>query len=122
MRAMRLKAVRQQRRIMRVRKRLMGTPQCPRLAVSRTLSNMYVQLIDDIGGKTLCALSTQSKELKSVAPYGGNIKAAVALGKAIGEKAKAQGITNVCFDRRGRRYHGRVKAVADAAREAGLKF
>lgn len=122
MRAMRLKAIRQKRRVLRVRKRILGTPQCPRLAVSRSLSNVYVQLIDDIGGRTLCALSTQSKEIKGQVPYGGNVKAAAVLGKAIGEKAKAQGITTVCFDRRGRRYHGRVKAVADAAREAGLKF
>lgn len=122
MRAMRIKNVRQQRRVQRVRKRLLGTPDCPRMAVSRSLANLYVQLIDDIGGKTLCAISTQSKDFKAQAPYGGNVKAATALGHLIGEKAKGLGISAVCFDRRGRRYHGRIKAVAEGARKAGLKF
>jgi large subunit ribosomal protein L18 len=117
-----LKHVRHARRIVRVRKKVSGTPERPRLAVSRSLKNMYAQLIDDTTGKTLCALSTQSKELKTAAGYGGNVKAAKELGKRLGERARTLGIQLVCFDRRGRRFHGRVKALADAAREAGLKF
>ncbi len=117
-----LKHARHARRIIRVRKKVRGTPERPRLAVSRSLQNMYAQLIDDTTGKTVCALSTQSKAIKTEVGYGGNVKAAKALGKRLGETARGMGIELVSFDRRGRRYHGRVKAVADAAREAGLKF
>jgi large subunit ribosomal protein L18 len=122
MKAQILKHARHARRVIRVRKIVRGTTERPRLAVSRSLQNMYAQLIDDTTGRTLCALSTQSKELRTAQSYGGNVKAAKELGKRIGEKARALGIERVCFDRRGRRYHGRVKAVAEAAREAGLKF
>lgn len=122
MRAMKLKAVRHQRRVQRVRKKVFGTPQCPRMAVSRSIANMYVQLIDDIAEKTLCGISTQAKDIKAHGARGGSVKAATALGAALAEKAKALGITSVCFDRRGNRFHGRIKAVADAARKAGLKF
>lgn len=111
-----------ERRVKRVRKHVVGLPGRPRLAVSRSNANICAQIIDDLAGRTLCAVDTRSKELRTAIPYGGNVKAAVEVGKALGEKAKALGIEEVCFDRRGRKYHGRVKALADAAREAGLKF
>lgn len=117
-----LKVVRQARRVRRVRKKVSGTSERPRLAVSRSNRNIYVQVIDDMSGRTLCAVGTQSKDLRAQIGYGGNAKAAGLIGKAIGEKAKELGIEAVCFDRRGRKYHGRVKALAEAAREAGLKF
>lgn len=122
MRSQMVKQRRLGRRIIRVRKRVLGTAERPRLAVSRSLGNIYAQVIDDAAGRTLCAVSTQSKELRAQAAYGGNVQAAVLAGKVLGEKAKALGIQQVCFDRRGRRYHGRVKALADAVREAGVQF
>jgi large subunit ribosomal protein L18 len=122
MREQLIKTIRQTRRKKRVRKRVSGTPARPRLAVSRSHRNIAAQIIDDLTGRTLYALSTQSKELRTARSYGGNIAAAAALGKLIGEKAKALGIERVCFDRGGCNYHGRVKALAEAAREAGLKF
>lgn len=121
MRLQQLKNKRRARRIIRVRKKVSGSAQCPRLAVSRSHKNIYAQLIDDVAGKTLCAVSTMQKEFKALG-YGGNIKAAAAVGKAIAEKAKGLGIAAAAFDRRGQRYHGRIKALADAAREAGLKL
>jgi large subunit ribosomal protein L18 len=117
-----IKRIRQARRVKRVRKNILGTPQRPRLAVARSNRNIEVQVIDDLAGKTLCAVSSRSKDLRDSVSYGGNVKAAAEIGKAIAAKAKALGIEAVRFDRRGRRYHGRVKALADAAREAGLKF
>lgn len=117
-----IKRVRQARRRKRVRKRVLGTSERPRLAVSRSHRNVSAQIIDDLAGRTLCAISTQAKELREAHSYGGNLKAAAALGKAIGETARTLGIERVCFDRGGYRYHGRVKALAEAAREAGLKF
>lgn len=117
-----LKQIRQARRLVRVRKRLFGGADRPRLAVSRSLKHMYAQVIDDSSGRTLCAASTMSKEFKARLAYGGNKKAAVELGKIIAVKAREAGVSAVCFDRRGRKFHGRIKALADAAREAGLKF
>lgn len=122
MRAIEVKKTRRARRITRVRKNVSGTAQRPRLAVSRSNQNIAVQLIDDVAGRTLCAIATDMKDLRTAAGYGGNCKAATVIGKALGEKAKTLGITEVCFDRRGYKYHGRIKALADAAREAGLKF
>lgn len=122
MKAQLIKRVRHARRIIRGRKRVRGTPERPRLAVSRSLQNMYAQLIDDTTGVTLCALSTRAKAFRAEQPYGGNVKAARLLGQKLGEKAKALGISAVAFDRRGRRYHGRIRALAEAAREAGLNF
>jgi len=122
MKAAMVKSVRLARRVRRVRKKVSGTPQHPRLAVSRSHRHIAAQLIDDVSGRTLCALSTLSKPLREQVPYGGNVKAAAVLGKVIAERALALGIQTVCFDRRGRKYHGRIKALADAAREAGLKF
>jgi large subunit ribosomal protein L18 len=105
----------------RIRKKLMGTSARPRLNVYRSLNHIYVQVIDDLEGKTL--VSANSAETKKDArTSGGNLAAAKNVGKAIAERAKAKGIDQVVFDRGGYIYHGRVKALADAAREAGLKF
>ena len=117
-----LKTWRLARRQKRVRKTVAGEPGRPRLSVSRSLRNIYAQIIDDTAGKTLCSVSTESKDLRDQVGHGGNVKAAKVAGKLLGEKARQLGIAQVCFDRRGRKYHGRVKALADAAREAGLKF
>jgi large subunit ribosomal protein L18 len=115
-----LKNKRHARRVKRVRKKIDGTPERPRLAITRSCRNIYAQIIDDMAGRTLCAAGTQGKENRS--DYGGNVKAAAAIGKSLGEKARELGIESICFDRRGHKYHGRVKALAEAAREAGLKF
>jgi len=117
-----VKRIRQTRRRKRVRSKVSGTPDQPRLAVARSHRNISAQIIDDLAGRTLCAASTQSKGLRAQCPYGGNTQAAAVVGKAIGEQARALGIERVCFDRSGYNYHGRVKALAQAAREAGLKF
>jgi large subunit ribosomal protein L18 len=117
-----IKSFRHTRRMQRVRKTVTGLPGRPRLAVSRSLRQISAQLIDDFAGCTLCAVSTQSPEVRGQVPHGGNCKAAQAVGRLLGEKAKALGIEQVCFDRRGRKFHGRIKALAEAAREAGLKF
>ncbi|MEP0848001.1 MAG: 50S ribosomal protein L18 [Phycisphaerae bacterium] len=117
-----VKHVRRARRTQRVRKRVRGTPERPRLAVSRSNRNIYAQIIDDVSGKTLCAVSSQGQEARGQAAYGGNRNAAAVVGRLLGQRARTLGIEQVCFDRRGRSYHGRIKALADAAREAGLKF
>jgi large subunit ribosomal protein L18 len=105
----------------RIRKKLQGTAQRPRLNVYRSLNHIYVQVIDDLAGKTLVSASTAEGK-KEDRRTGGNVAAAKAIGKAIAERAKAKGVTKVVFDRGGYIYHGRVKALADAAREAGLQF
>ena len=102
----------------RVRRKLSGTPERPRLAVFFSNRNVTAQVIDDIAGKTLVAASTMKKGVNSLA----NVESAVTIGKAIAEKAKAANITAVVFDRGGHQYHGKAKALADAAREAGLQF
>lgn len=107
------------RRHFRVRNKITGTAERPRLVVYRSLRHIYAQLVDDLTGKTLAAASTLA-DCKGT--YGGNADAAKAVGTAIAQKAKDKNITNVVFDRGGRKYHGRVKALADAARESGLKF
>lgn len=122
MREQSIKKTRLARRQKRVRKKVAGTPQRPRLAVSRSHRNISAQIIDDLSGRTLCCVSTRVRELSSQLSYGGNSAAAVAVGKALAEKARESGIEQVCFDRRGCAFHGRVKALADAARAAGLKF
>ena len=106
----------------RVRKDVFGTPERPRLCVYRSLKNISAQIIDDVNGKTLVAASSLEKELKAELAYGGNKDAAKAVGAAVAKKALAAGIECVCFDRGGYLYHGRVKELADGAREAGLKF
>ena len=106
----------------RVRKKVLGTAERPRLCVFRSLSHIYVQLIDDRGGRTVVAASTLSPELKGTLKSSRDKNAAQAVGKLVAEKTKAAGITRVVFDRNGFLYHGRIKALADAAREAGLEF
>ena len=106
----------------RVRKNVFGTPEKPRMCVFRSNANISVQIIDDVNGKTLVSASSLDKDLKKKIAYGGNKDAAKAVGKSIGEKAVAAGIKEVCFDRGGYIFHGRVKELADAAREAGLEF
>ena len=106
----------------RVRKNLSGTPEKPRLCVYRSLKNISVQIIDDISGTTLAAASTLDKDIKDQLTYGGNKAAAKLVGEAIAKKALEKGIETVAFDRGGFLYHGRVKELADGAREAGLKF
>ena len=117
-----IKQKRRIRRKRRVRKRVYGTADRPRLTVTRSLKHVYAQIIDDDAGVTLCEASTRGTELKGVVKYGGNIAAAKAVGQALAERARAKGVQEVCFDRNGYRYHGRVKGLADAAREGGLKF
>ena len=104
----------------RIRKRLEGTGERPRLNIFRSLNHIYAQIIDDTQGRTLVAANSLASD--SSVHGGGNVAAARTVGKQIGEKALAQGIRQVAFDRGGYRYHGRVKALADAAREAGLQF
>lgn len=113
-----LKTLRRSRRKTGIRKRVFGSPEQPRLSIFRSSKHVYAQLIDDFAGKTLAEASTVSAKVEK----GCNIDAAVQVGKAIAEKAKAAGVETVAFDRNGFRYHGRVKALADAAREGGLKF
>ena len=105
----------------RIRKKLQGTSERPRLNVYRSLNHIYVQVIDDLNGKTLVSASTAEGK-KEERRSGGNVASAKAVGKAIAERAKAKGVTKVVFDRGGYIYHVRVKALADAAREAGLQF
>jgi large subunit ribosomal protein L18 len=104
----------------RIRKTLQGTPECPRLSVFRSNKDIYVQLIDDAEGKTLAAASSREKDIAAAA--GTKSEKAALVGKAIAVKAKDLGVETVVFDRGGYLYHGRVKSLADAAREAGLKF
>ena len=113
---------RRERRQRRVRKRLFGTTERPRLAVFRSSKHIYAQVINDVDGKTLAAASTLDGDVKNQQSYGGNKAAAALVGKLVAERAKQAGIDKVCFDRRSYKYHGRVQALADAAREAGLKF
>lgn len=103
----------------RIRERVKGTPERPRLAVYRSLKHIYAQVIDDRSGQTLASASSKDK---GSAIDGGNIAGAKAIGSAVAGRAKEKGITKVVFDRGGYLYHGRVKALADAAREAGLEF
>ncbi len=111
------------RRHRRIRKAIQGTKDRPRLAVRRSINHLYAQVIDDALGKTLVQISTLSADLKdSIKKSGGNVKGATLLGAAIAEKCKKAGITKVVFDRAGYLYHGRVKALADAARKGGLSF
>jgi large subunit ribosomal protein L18 len=113
----------QRRRVhARVRTRVSGTPERPRLCVYRSLGHIYAQIIDDRSGRTLVSASSVDKETKKNLKGGGNIASAKAIGKNIAERAKAAGVVKVVFDRGGYKYHGRVKALADAAREAGLQF
>src|SRR3954464_8898805 len=107
----------------RLRNRLAGTPERPRLNVYRSLNHIYAQVVDDMNGATLVSASSNEKAAGDKAKRtGGNVAAAKQVGKEIAARAKAKGVTKVVFDRGGYLYHGRVKALADAAREAGLQF
>jgi len=106
----------------RVRTRISGTSERPRLCVYRSLGHIYAQVIDDQSGKTLASASSVDKETKKNLKGGGNVAAARTIGKTVADRAKAAGVSKVVFDRGGYKYHGRVKALADAAREAGLQF
>ena len=106
-----------------IRKKISGTPEKPRLSVYRSLTNMYVQLVDDMAGRTLVALSTNSPALKDkIKKDGGNVKGAALLGIAVAGMCKEKGIDRIVFDRSGYTYHGKVKTLADALRKGGLKF
>ncbi|MEM1445963.1 MAG: 50S ribosomal protein L18 [Planctomycetota bacterium] len=118
MEANKLKTLRRTRRKAGLRKRLFGTPDKPRLTVFRSSKHVYAQVIDDLSGKTLASASSVAAKLGK----GYDTSAAAAVGKDLAEKAKAAGVETVAFDRNGFKYHGRVKALADAAREGGLKF
>ncbi len=112
----------QLRRRRHVRRNIVGTSERPRLSVFRSSKHIYAQLIDDTKGVTLAAASSATKGVKAAATYGGNVKAAAAVGKQLAESAKSKGIQKAAFDRGHYRYHGRVKALADAARAGGLQF
>ena len=111
-----------QRRRFRIRKKVQGTPDRPRLCVYRSHKNLGCQIIDDASGKTLVSASTRDKDLRDQFKYGGNCEAATALGKIIAERALAAGVKAVRLDRGHAQYHGRVAALADAAREGGLSL
>lgn len=114
--------VERKRRHLRVRKNVFGTPERPRLAVFRSINHIYAQIIDDTKGQTLVSASTVEKEANSNLANGGNVAAAKEIGTLIAKKALEKGISKVVFDRGGNIYHGRVLALAEAAREAGLDF
>ncbi|MCR2807323.1 50S ribosomal protein L18 [Paenibacillus soyae] len=110
------------KRHLRVRKKINGTAARPRLSVFRSSKHMYAQLIDDVAGVTLASASTKDKELVEAIGNGGNVEAAAKVGQLIAQRAQAKGVTEVVFDRGGYLYHGRIQALATAAREAGLSF
>jgi large subunit ribosomal protein L18 len=106
----------------RIRKKVTGTPERPRLAVYRSQGHIYAQLIDDEAGRTLCAASSLDKDLREKSKRGATVASAKAVGQLIASRAKEKGHESVVFDRGGFHYHGRIKALAEAAREGGLKF
>ncbi|MBS4760402.1 MAG: 50S ribosomal protein L18 [Clostridium sp.] len=110
------------RRHIRVRKKISGVPECPRLAVYRSTKHIYAQVIDDVNKVTICSASSIDKDLREKLGHGGNIEAAKIVGEAVAQKALKAGVKDCVFDRGGFLYHGRVSALADAAREAGLNF
>jgi large subunit ribosomal protein L18 len=116
------KRISRERRHVRVRRTVKGTPDRPRMAVYRSLEHIYVQVIDDVAGHTLASASTLDRDVKKAAKGMRKTDEAKVVGQMIAERAKQAGITRVVFDRGGNRYHGRVKALADSAREAGLEF
>ena len=117
-----IKDVRRERRQLRVRRKLYGTAERPRLAVFRSSKHIYAQIIDDSAGRTLLSASTREQDVRSKVKSGGNKQAAELVGQRLGRKALEQGITKVAFDRRHYRFHGRVQVLADAVRKAGLQF
>jgi len=117
-----LKISRRVRRRRGLHKHIRGTSERPRLVVTRSLKHIYAQIIDDDRGVTLCALGSMSRDLRSRIRGGGNIAAAKVVGSALAERAKSLRIDRICFDRAGYKYHGRIKALAEALREGGLSF
>ncbi len=109
-------------RHLRIRQRVVGTPERPRLAVYRSLNHIYAQVIDDTSGRTLAAVDSRAPDFRQKLKAGGNVAAAKIVGELVAQRAKARGISQVVFDRGGYQYHGRVKALAEAARAAGLTF
>jgi large subunit ribosomal protein L18 len=116
------KDVKRRRVHVRIRKQLRGRAQAPRLNVYRSLNHIYAQVVDDAAGHTLLAVSSRDKDVRKALKGGGNVAAAKVVGQALAERAKSAGISSVVFDRGGYAYHGRVKALAEAARAGGLKF
>jgi len=110
------------RRKKSVRRKMLGTPDRPRLSVFRSHKHIYAQVIDDVSGRTLCAAGTRGKDIADQIKHGGDIAAAKVVGQRIGQAAVQSGVKQIVFDRGPYKYHGRVKALADAARKAGLKF
>jgi len=106
----------------KIRKKIFGTKERPRLCIFKSNKNLFVQIIDDVAGHTIVSASTLEKEIKSEIKNGGNVEAAKKIGEIIAKRAIEKGIKNICFDRAGYKYHGRIKAVADAAKENGLVF
>ena len=122
MRKMILKEAKKERRKRHVRKHLFGTTERPRLSVHRSLKHIYAQIVDDSAGRTLVSVSTNSKDIRASLAKTGNRAAAEAVGGRLATVAREKGIKKVCFDRGPFKYHGRVKALADAARKGGLEF
>ena len=118
----RMVQTRRLRRQRRVRNRMFGTPERPRLAVFRSSKHIYAQMVNDESGATLVSASSLDAEIRAQIKYGGNKAAAATVGRVVAERAKKAGIDKICFDRRSYKYHGRVAALAQAAREAGLQF
>ncbi|MGI6643063.1 MAG: 50S ribosomal protein L18 [Bacillota bacterium] len=116
------KAEKRVKRHLRVRKKVSGTPDRPRLCVFRSLNHIYAQVIDDVAGKTLVSASSVEPAIRESGQYGGNVAAAKRVGNLIAARALEHGVKQVVFDRGGYLYHGRVKALAEAAREGGLDF
>lgn len=122
MKPIKKKLLRRKKRHYRIRKRIIGTKERPRLSVYRSLKNIYCQLIDDVEGRTLVSASSLSKDIREKLIYGGNKKAAEIVGEKIAIEAIKRGIKDVVFDRGGYKFHGRVKALAEEARKNGLNF
>lgn len=122
MKASQIKSQRRLRRKRSIRRHVYGASHRPRLTVFRSLKHIYAQIVDDEYGITLCEASTRSVDLRDQIKNGGNVTAAKIVGAALAQRAKAKDIETVCFDRNGHRFHGRVKSLADAVREGGLKF
>jgi large subunit ribosomal protein L18 len=119
---MSLQIVGRERRKLRIRRKISGTPERPRLSVFRSLKHIYAQVVDDVAGKTLAHCSTLAKDVKGQVVEANKSDAATLVGKTIAAQLKAQGITKIVFDRNGYLYHGRIKALAEGAREGGLEF
>ncbi|MDP2653842.1 MAG: 50S ribosomal protein L18 [Candidatus Omnitrophota bacterium] len=117
-----IREIKRKARHYRIRRKLVGTPQRPRLCVHRSLGNIYVQVVDDVSQKVLFGMSTLNKDVRGKIKAGGNVEAAKVLGGAVAALAQKKGIKEVAFDRGGYLYHGRIKALADGAREGGLVF